>query len=162
MKKVTRLIPPFLLRPDADCVWLFAPNERELFAYWRLSERTKRMAELHAGVPWTSLARKLRVYETSVSGPANSVWETTAEPDGSLYVQGTRSGAVYMADIGYCSPEGAFVALCRSEPIEAPGAKRDEGTGNPEAVLRFLPFHDERFSGYTLYLRSKQDGGRTS
>jgi hypothetical protein len=152
-----------LFRPDPDLIWLFARNERELYAYWRLSERTKRMAELHAGKPWTSLPRKLRVYESDVQGAVLSVWETPAEPDGAVYVQGLRSGAVYVADIGYYGSEGEFVGLCRSEPIAAPGENWNGVPRHTESgtELRFIPFHDKRFSGYSLYPGIEKDGRRS-
>lgn len=158
MKVNPSVTPPFLLRPESDCVWLRAPNERELFAYWRLSERTMRLAELHTGVPWTALPRLLRVYEIGVLEKAGATLETAIEPQGALYVQGIRGGAVYIADIGYRSEEGAFVSLCRSEPAEAPGVGQAAacipGTGLP-----FIRFRDERFSLYTLYMTDRPEGG---
>lgn len=157
--------PPFLLRPDTDCVWLFPPNEDELFVYWRLSEVTRHLAELHTGIAWASLPRVLRLYESgdgTCSKPSfTALWDTEVEPSGSLYVKGVRDGAVYIADIGYRNENGTFVALCRSEPATAPGAGSPgerQDAGSP-GRRRLAPFQDKQFSGYTLYAAETDNGG---
>ncbi|MEB4799268.1 DUF4912 domain-containing protein [Paenibacillus chondroitinus] len=156
---------------DRDTLHLLVQSSANLFAYWQLSSRKKRMVQDHFGADWLLLQPTLRFYETTVeqavSTPLSDTISELPLPQGECcFLNGFLPGRLYLAELGIKNEQGQFLPLLRSNTIQTPhihtnqefpsnaATLENQVTYRPAAVsiqLKALIAH-EYFSAYSVYL----------
>ncbi|MBP1966760.1 DUF4912 domain-containing protein [Paenibacillus aceris] len=141
-----------------------------LFAYWQLSSRKKKMVLDHFQTDWLLLGPTLRFYEATEHAAGFHGTDNVSElplPQGECcFLSGFLPGRLYFAELGIKNDQGHFLPLLRSNTIQTPHihtnqefpsnefTKNDQVTYRPTAVSIQLMTSKtyEQFSAYTVYL----------
>ncbi|MDD9266427.1 DUF4912 domain-containing protein [Paenibacillus sp. GCM10023248] len=152
---------------DRDALHLLVQTPTNLFAYWQLSARKKRMVQEHFNRDWLMLEPLLRFYEIDEQAgcepPSLQAYELPLPQGDSCFLSGFEPGLRYFAELGIRNGQGQFLPLLRSNPIQTPHIHThqvfpsnltDQVTYRPAAVpLQLLaPEADEQFSAYSVYV----------
>ncbi|MEC0271252.1 DUF4912 domain-containing protein [Paenibacillus anseongense] len=156
---------------DRDTLYLLVQSSANLFAYWQLSSRKKRMVQDHFGADWLLLQPTLRFYETTVEQAVSTHRPDTISelplPQGECcFLNGFLPGRFYFAELGIKNEQAQFLPLLRSNTIQTPHihtnqefpsnvlTTENQVTYRPAAVsiqLKASIAH-EYFSAYSVYL----------
>lgn len=96
-----------------------------LFAYWEITPQDRDWALKHVSAPSGSSSWVLRLYDVSCiefdGTNAHGSFDVPIDPtSASWYIDLWSDEKTYLAELGIRSPEGQFVAICRSNFVQTP------------------------------------------
>ena len=119
--------------PSKDRLVVMVRDPYWLHAYWELTRQSVERARVALGQHWHAARPVLRLSELTRDGTTNTVRKVLRDIEihggvNNWYVDVQDPPKSFQIDIGYLTPEGKFLCICRSNGVSTPQ------TGSPESV----------------------------
>ncbi|WP_088102468.1 DUF4912 domain-containing protein [Halalkalibacter urbisdiaboli] len=147
---------------EHDELTLLSKGPTSVFAFWDTKTSTRNMLEHHCRKAWSELPKCLRIYDVTLiefnGHNAHRYLDVNIpEMTNNWYFHGLEANRTYIVDFGIYTNDQTFLSILRSNPIDTPRMRSEDGGSRIEAVYQWRegnqhePQWLEHFSTYSYY-----------